>query len=168
MLTENEVPMEPSPKEPSARFQARTTNTVVTAVMNALRERMGIRAEAIMHESLFGDKPYEATVNVVKNTAGGIVASGWYSQPSRVKLALLESASLVQSYNAIHRKSGSPAVFLLYPSLHNGLKPKQIKNIEKELDQSTWHLEQQGVRVAAHHTEEALAAEIDEWSSDGT
>lgn len=165
-LNEAEIPMEPRPELAKApRFKSRTPEEVTAAVLDALKNKLGFNANAIIREDYFGPEAYTARVNLVKSDSAGVIASGWYASPERVQLELLRAVTVVDSYVAAHGKTGQPGVFFLRPTVQSGLRREQNLAIENALDQIDWQLGQKGLRVATRDQEVDLADDIAEWAS---
>ncbi len=163
-LTEAEIPMEPQPELAKApRFKSRPADQVVQDLFKAVKQRMGMKADAILREDHFGDEKHIGMVNLVQPHGAGILASGWYADSQRVQLELLKSANLVESYMRHNKKQGQPAVFLLRPTTENGLNPKQSLEIENALDQLDYHLTSKGLRVTTRNFESDIADDVAEW-----
>ena len=164
MLDEAEIPMEPMPEQSkAARFKSRAADDVMRDLFNAIRQKMGTGAEQVLRVDHFGDEKHTGTVNLVLPKAAGILANGWFASSERVQLELLKSANMVESYMKLHGKHGQPGVFLLRPTVADGLNPKQSEAIEQALDQLDWHLEKKGMRVTTRNSEAEIAADVAEW-----
>lgn len=164
-IDESEFPMEPSPDPTKAqRFRSRAAEEVVGAVMDAVRVKMGLKAEHVLQEDFFGDQAHQARVNIALPNRAGIIASGWYSGAERVQLELLRAVTTVQSYMSFSEKSGDAGVFFLRPTLATGLKREQSEAIENSLNQIDWQLQRKGLRVITREYESDLADDVAEWA----
>ncbi|MES3022917.1 MAG: hypothetical protein V4857_15200 [Pseudomonadota bacterium] len=165
-LSNAEIPMEIGAELSKARrFKSRSADEVTLAVINALKNKMGLNAEMILREDFFGTEAHSARVNLVLPSQAGIIASGWYASADRVVLELLRAVTTVEGYSASHNKSGIAGVFFLRPTIESGLRIDQGGLIENALDQVEWQLaEKRRLRVVIHESEHELAESIAEWA----
>jgi hypothetical protein len=133
-------------------------------VIDAIRAKLGIKAENILREDSFGDLSHLASVNLALPNKAGVISSGWYAGAERVQLELLKAVTTVDSYMAHTKKTGSAGVFFLRPTTQSGLKKEQSEAIENALDQVEWQLKQKGLRVVMHEYEDQLADDIADWA----
>ena len=164
-IDEADIPMEPKPETKAQRFRSRAADDVVVSVMNAIRTKMGIKAESILREDMFGDQSHTARVNIALPNRAGIIASGWYAGAERVQLELMRAAATVESYMKYSKKAGTAGVFFLRPTEESGLKKAQSEAIESALNDVTWLFDQKGLRVVTREYEAELATDVEEWAN---
>lgn len=165
VLTEAEIPMEPRPEMARApRFKSRLASEVVRDAVDAIKARIGIKADQILREDHFGDEKHVGKVNLVLPDAAGIVASGWYVGSDRVQLELLKSVNMVESYMHMHNKKGEAGVFLLRPTVEDGLNPKQSQEIDNALDQLDYFISSRGMRMTTRNQKGDIADDVAEWA----
>jgi len=164
-LVEAEIPMEPRPELVKApRFKSRPADEVVAEVLDSIRLRMKLDANTLIRQDHFGDEKHTGMVNLVRPHAAGMVVSGWYANSQRVQLEFLLAANMVESYMAHHKKTGEAAVFLLAPTVEDGLSAKQSQEIDDALDQIDYHLRSRNLRSAVRNRVDDLAGDVAEWA----
>lgn len=163
-LNEAEIPMEPKQDTiKSQRFKSRKSEEVTNAIINEVKNKLGLRAEQFIRNTVFGHEKHTAHINLVLPKSAGMIASGWYSEAHRVQLALLKAVTAVETYTAQSNKNGKPGVFFLRPTVESGLRQEQSKAIENALDDVDWQLGKKGLRVAVREFEHDLAEDVAEW-----
>lgn len=164
-MVEAEIPMEPRPDLAKApRFKSRNADEVVNEVLDSIRLRMDLQANELIRLDHFGDEKHVGAVNLVRPNAAGMVVSGWYASSQRVQLELLLAVNMVDSYMAHHSKTGEAAVFLLAPTVEDGLSAKQSQEIDDALEQIDYHLRSRHLRSTVRNRADDLAADVAEWA----
>lgn len=164
-MVEAEIPMEPRPEQMRApRFKSRKAEDVVTEVLDAVKTRMGYLANDFIREAHFGAEQARGTVNLVRPDAVGLVVSGWYANSQRVQLELLLAVNVVEGYMATQRKTGQAAVFLLAPTVEDGLPAKVSQEIDSALHEIDSHLRSRDLRSAVRNRARDLADDVAEWA----
>lgn len=164
-MVEAEIPMEPRPDQARApRFRSRTAEDVVKEVLDSIRQRVHFESNNLIKTDHFGDEKHIGEVNLVRPNAAGIVVSGWYANSQRVQLALLLAVNVVESYMAHHHKTGQAAVFLMAPTVEDGLSAKQSQEIDDALENIDYHLRIRHLHSAIRNRADDLATDVAQWA----
>jgi hypothetical protein len=163
------VPLEPSDEKPERDFVSMDTEQVRRLVGIELKRIAGIAYEQVVvdaTQTLLVDKdtgtPHQLDFNLRSKLGAGSVVSALYKTPSIVELNLLRADRDLRTYAGI-RKLDDLAVFIMTPR-QDAMASADFGRLSDLIDETSWRLEQGGLRVEAHEAAEPLARGILDWA----
>ena len=163
------VPLEPSEESVGPEFVSMDNEQVRRLVGVELKRIAGLSYERIVvdaRDTVVRDDATGTThkldFNLRIRDGVGSVVSAIYKTPFYVELGLLRADRDLRTYAGI-RKLRNIAVFVMAPR-HEQFGPVEFTRMSELLDETTWRLEQGGLRVATFEDPGPLARGILEWA----
>lgn len=163
------IPLEPSEEKPERDFVSMDTEQVRRLVGVELKRIAGIAYEKVVvdpKQTLIVDKetgiPHQLDFNLRSKLGAGSVISALYKTQSIVELNLLRADTDLRTYAGI-RKLSDLAIFIMTPR-QDDMANADFSRLSDLIDETSWRLEQGGLRVEAHESAEPLARGILDWA----